>query len=100
MNYRFHPEARFELRVDALFYESQRDGLGLEFRDALRDAIGKILEAPLRWALYEVGTRRCVIQRFPYVIIYLVEGDTVFIVAVMHCARKPGYWHERLEGES
>ncbi len=99
MKHRFHPEARFEFREDALFYESRRAGLGRRFRDAVRDAIASIVTDPLRWPLFEVGTQRCILQRFPYAIIYLVEHDTVFIVAVMHCSREPGYWHERTDSD-
>lgn len=99
MTHRFHPEARFEFREDALFYESCRTGLGRRFRDAVRDAIASIVEDPLRWPLFEGGTRRCVMRRFPYAIVYLLEHDTAFIVAVMHCSREPGYWHERTDSD-
>ena len=97
MTHRFHPEAQCEFREDALFYESRMQGLGRQFSDAIRDAIAAIVEDPQRWALFEAETRRFVLRRFPYAIIYLAERDTVFIVAVMHCTREPGYWRERTD---
>jgi hypothetical protein len=33
---------------------------------------------------------------FPYVVVYLDEPERVWIVAVMHAKRRPGYWRERL----
>ena len=33
---------------------------------------------------------------FPYGILYTVERDSILILAVMHCSRKPGYWKRRL----
>jgi hypothetical protein len=39
--------------------------------------------------------RRYLLQRFPYGLIYAVEGQTIFVVAVMHLKRKPGYWVSR-----
>jgi plasmid stabilization system protein ParE len=39
--------------------------------------------------------RRCLIHRFPYGLIYVLKGNKITIVAVMHLARKPGYWHRR-----
>jgi tRNA (Thr-GGU) A37 N-methylase len=39
----------------------------------------------------------CVLSReFPYSVVYLEQLDCVWIVAVMHAKRKPGYWRERL----
>jgi toxin ParE1/3/4 len=98
MTFEFHPEAARELRDDALFYESRRTGLGREFRDAVRRLIARAMDEPLRWRPFEAGTRRAVMGRFPYVVIYLVEKEAVLIVAVMHCSREPGYWRERIEG--
>jgi hypothetical protein len=33
---------------------------------------------------------------FPYAVLYTIESDYVLIIAVMHCHRKPDYWHSRL----
>ncbi|MBX3301539.1 MAG: hypothetical protein KF693_04925 [Nitrospira sp.] len=39
--------------------------------------------------------RRYLLQRFPYGLIYAVEGQTIFVATVMHLKRKPGYWISR-----
>jgi toxin ParE1/3/4 len=41
--------------------------------------------------------RRCLIHRFPYGVIYALneEESEIFILAVMHLHREPGYWSER-----
>jgi toxin ParE1/3/4 len=36
-----------------------------------------------------------VTDRFPYQIVYRISGDSVWIVAVMHQSRRPGYWKKR-----
>jgi toxin ParE1/3/4 len=59
-------------------------------------AIRTIVDAPLRWPAYLYGTRRFVLQRFPFSIVYLDDPDLVTIIAVAHAKRKPGYWKERL----
>ena len=33
---------------------------------------------------------------FPFSFIYFVEGESVFVVALAHQSRCPGYWRERL----
>jgi plasmid stabilization system protein ParE len=52
--------------------------------------------APHRWPTYLHGTRRLVIQRFPFSVIYLDDSDLITIIAVAHSKRKPGYWKDRL----
>ena len=96
MTYRFHPEARDEYRDAARFYEERRAGLGARFTTEVEAAITQILEAPLRWSIVEEDVRRCLTHIFPYGILYTVEADSILIVAVMHCSRKPGYWHRRI----
>ncbi|HIP58812.1 MAG TPA: hypothetical protein EYH01_00115 [Campylobacterales bacterium] len=42
------------------------------------------------------STRRCLVNRFPFGLVYRIEGDTIVIVAVMHLSRKPDYWYSRV----
>jgi len=35
-------------------------------------------------------------ERFPYGIIYRLEKNTIYIVAIAHFKRRPFYWKERL----
>lgn len=41
--------------------------------------------------------RQKLIQRFPYVVAFLVEQETVSVVAVFHGSRDPGAWRMRLK---
>jgi hypothetical protein len=34
--------------------------------------------------------------RFPYGLIYSIDGDTVVIVAVAHLHRRPRFWIDRI----
>jgi plasmid stabilization system protein ParE len=67
-----------------------------EFHGTVSDAIRNIVRAPQRWPKYLHGTRRLVLHRFPFSIIYLDDPDALSIVAVAHSKRKPGYWEQRL----
>lgn len=91
----FHPEAKDELREGAAFYEGKREGLGQEFLTEVRGIATKIRQNPLRCGFVSPGYRCCRVRRFPYGIIYRVDADEVFVAAVMHLKRKPGYWKQR-----
>ncbi len=66
------------------------------FIAAISDALDSISQAPQRWPKYLYGTRRFVLHRFPFSVVYLDDPDMVNIVAVAHHKRKPGYWKQRL----
>jgi hypothetical protein len=34
-------------------------------------------------------------DRFPFSIVYSIQGDTLFVIAVAHASRRPGYWKRR-----
>jgi hypothetical protein len=68
----------------------------VEFRATVSDVIRQIVRTPRRWPKYLHGTRRLVLRRFPFSIIYLDDPDVLSIVAVAHSKRKPGYWKTRL----
>jgi plasmid stabilization system protein ParE len=63
---------------------------------AVSAGIRLIAQAPQRWPKYLHGTRRFVMRRFPFSVVYLDDPEFVTIVAVAHSKRRPGYWKDRL----
>lgn len=89
--------AREEFEAAVQWYEEQRAGLGGEFFDAIVESISLIQDNP------EIGTpsdhrrtRRVLVKRFPYQVVYRVLADEIVIVAVAHSKRRPGYWKIRI----
>jgi len=42
------------------------------------------------------GTRRYLVRRFPFAVIYFNAPDKgIYVVAVAHHSRQPGYWGSR-----
>ena len=50
------------------------------------------------WVDYLHGTRRYLMRRFPYLVVYRATPDKLQVIAVAHGKRKPGYWRNRLKG--
>ena len=96
MRVRFLDPARAELRDAISYYNSKSAGLGREFAAEVKRATRRITKLPNAWSPISQNARRFLLRRFPYGIIYLVENDSVFIVAVMHLSRDPVVWEERL----
>lgn len=95
MKYFFHPEAEIELIAAIDYYESLKIGLGFEFSIEVYSTIENIVAYPNAWPLLYKDIRRCLTQRFPYGIIYHINKDTIFVLAIMHLHRKPFYWKNR-----
>ena len=96
MKYTFLPEAWDEFEESARYYSSRLSGLELRFIDYITASIALACESPGRFRRFEDGVRRVLTPTFPFGILFLSEADRILILAIMHCARKPGYWKRRL----
>lgn len=50
---------------------------------------------PLIATEIEPDIRIFFLNRFPYSLIYGIEGDEIVIIALAHQSREPGYWADR-----
>jgi plasmid stabilization system protein ParE len=93
---RFVSTAERELKEALAFYESAREGLGVEFLAEVEATTHLIETFPLAWMSLSPRTRRCRTHRFPYGLFYQVRGDEILIVSVMDLRRDPKRWEEYL----
>jgi toxin ParE1/3/4 len=91
----FHPEALYDLIDAAHYYEACAEGLGDRFLDNVEKALHVISGNPLLFVADELGKRKYVLKKFPYLIIYKIKEDCIYILAAAHGKRKPGYWESR-----
>ncbi|MEQ1696927.1 MAG: type II toxin-antitoxin system RelE/ParE family toxin [Hyphomicrobiaceae bacterium] len=92
------PEAEQELTDAAISLAESSGSIEIGER-ILQEAMfteQRIAERPNSWPRAGSKFRRCLLSRFPYQIIYRVEGDSVRIYAFAHVKRRPGYWNKRL----
>ena len=91
MKYRVivRPEAEDDLREAYSWYEGKRTGLGYDFLLQVDAALNFITRNPTIHAIEYKGTRKHLIKRFPYKIIYLVENERIIVLAVIHGRRSP-----------
>jgi len=90
-----HPAAEAEVREAWLRYRASDPVVASRFMAALDRAIEQIADHPERWPLYLHGTRRHLLRRFPFSVVYRVEVRSVLVVAIAHQRRRPGYWRRR-----
>lgn len=99
LNLIYHPEAELEVGNAAEFYRARTPALARRFRDAFEAALVRLVEAPESFpVVYEHASgRRIRLHGFPYSIVYLIDPDAIYVVALAHERREPLYWLRRLE---
>ena len=95
LSIQFHPDVAKEIKYSYQWYQNQADGLGQDYLSELESSFQTIRELPNTWPKFEMGFRRFLLSKFPFSVIYKFNENTIFVVAVMHNSRKPGYWSER-----
>ena len=95
MSFSFHPEAEAELSAAIDWYEAQEPGLGRSFALEVTASMLRLLDFPDAWPVLEGEIRRCLVHRFPFGILYVLDHDDVLVLAVMHLHREPGCWKAR-----
>ena len=97
MNYKLLIRSEMELDIEEAFewYEEHNPGLGFEFIRAVDICLASIGRYPLAYPLVHREVRRALIRRFPYGIFYLVEEDTIVVIASFHVKRDPQQWQSQ-----
>lgn len=96
MRHVIHPEADAELAEAVSYYAAIETELGIRIYREMERLIHEACEDPQRFFKFDPPARRHFSSSFPYALIYLDKPDHVWIVAVMHMKRRPGYWKRRI----
>lgn len=99
MNVKLLAPAQRELDEAITWYAAQAPGLGEAFLVEAVKTVNLITRYPQAWHPLSPQTRRCRLNRFPYSVIYSLDGDDLLVTAIAHQHRRPGYWRDRLAGE-
>lgn len=91
-----HPEALEEWKSAVAWYLERNETAAVNFVAEVDQAIDLIAASPQRWPKGLHKTRKFVLQRFPFALVYREKGDIVQVLAIAHGHRKPGYWKGRL----
>ena len=87
--------AKLELDDATIYYELEHPGLGIKFKDEVKKNIERIKKYPEAAVLERGEIRKSLLHKFPYKILYSIESDHIFIIALAHQHRKPEYWVNR-----
>jgi plasmid stabilization system protein ParE len=92
----FHEAASLEFEAAFLWYFERSERAALHFARSVEEAVSSIAEAPDRFPSGPLSTRRLLIRRFPFTVIYRDLASVTQVLAIAHARRRPNYWKGRL----
>ena len=96
MNIVVKAEARAEFDVAVDFYAQRAPDAARDFTGDFDKLTLQLLQFPHSGKRVAKNVRQVLFSRFPFKLIYRVEGDEIVIYAVAHQSRRPGYWRKRI----
>lgn len=82
---------------DAAFdwYATRSASAAIHFENAVADALERVARDPARFASIDTIHRQARVKRFPYRVVFRVDGAVVAVIALAHHSQRPGYWRKR-----
>ena len=79
------------------YYESEQRGLGIRFQAEVALSLSRIVRQPLSYQEIGKYSRRCLVHKFPYGVIfqYREVSEEILVVCVAHLHRRPDFWLSR-----
>ena len=97
LGYDYHPDAEAEYHAAIRYHSRISTDLGMAFVSEIEKAVDRARLFPEAHRRIMANVRRVLTQRFSYMVIYEVWEDHIFVWAVAHTSREPGYWKDRLQ---
>ena len=94
----YHEGAVADVKSAVSWYRERSPKAAMNFIGELHRAVDTIRETPNRWPIGRNNTRRFLLLRFPFSVIYSEVESIITILAVAHGSRRPEYWARRLKG--
>ena len=80
--------AQAEAAEAFLWYEERSEGLGVRFTDALRSCFDRLAVNP-NFQVRKGGFRHIMVEKFPYRVVFAIDGDRVYVYQIRHTSRRP-----------
>jgi hypothetical protein len=92
---RYHPLFAVDLANACSYYDAITDALGDRFRANVRLAIQTVAERPESYGRIGGEFRGALVNRFPYVVVFTIDGGITTIFGLRHAASGRSDWFSR-----
>ena len=92
----YHPAANDEIDAAYIWYAVRSAQAADGFFEELFLTVKRVHRQPGLFPGYFHGTRRAVLDHYPYSVVFRELPRKIQIIAVAHAKRRPNYWVNRL----
>ena len=101
MNLSIDEEAQEEARSLVAWYQERNPQAAERLTNLFVATVEEIARHPLAYPPAEAwrhstNVRRARLAGFPIIIVFQVRDDEIYVIAVAHTSRRPGYWSARV----
>jgi toxin ParE1/3/4 len=89
-------EAENDFDCSYNYYFDQNPKLAGEFFHHINTGLGNIKKSPFTFREVYKGIRKFIVKKFPFVIYFTVDNQTIKIIAIFHTSRNPQIWTGRI----
>ena len=93
---RIQSQAQQEINETFDWYFKRSPDAAEAFLTEIATSLAQIASQPQLYPIYTKNTRKRVLAKFPYSIIFQEKDDVILVVAVAHAKRRPRYWRGRV----
>jgi hypothetical protein len=92
MGFKFSLTSRAEHNIlDSIdWYNEKQYSLGDKFYKDSTIALNYVVANPYLFSVKRSPFRECALKKFPYLIVYTIQNDTVIIASVFNTSKNPG----------
>lgn len=94
---RYSRQAKADIHQERNYYAAIRPALGSRFLTAVEEAVALLAQQPRAMQIVGNQVRRWPLAGFPHGVLYRVEAERIFILAVFHPRQHPARWQQRTE---
>jgi plasmid stabilization system protein ParE len=95
LNIQFHKFAVEETAAAVDWYRDRSPAAADGFMRELNTLLAQVVSSPAIFARADPGYRRAVFRHYPFSIVYTERQNQIYVIAVAHAKRRPGYWRNR-----
>ncbi len=92
-----HPQALEETENAIEWYQRRSEIASDNFKSAIKKAFEDISKSPFIYTVTYLDIHVYHLKKFPYSIFYLVENQSIIVLAIFHNSRNPNEWKKRLK---
>jgi len=92
-------DALADIEASVEWYNMQSSGLGKRFGKQISQQINSLKTNPEAYGVRYLNVRCMLVKKFPFMVHFTIENNTINIFAVFHTSRNPMIWTKRKDGD-